>query len=468
MTFLEAHQKFRQIEDEHELFNLRIQGFPVWDYLRFPVWRQFLEATGTCSNPHHRVIPKGKLVRAKNWLNVLKQTAFKNPFFAGQCDYLFIGHPRRKLVSDGTYLDLYSDPIIENLGPDKCLLIEMPSHRVPAKTKRICYTDPFFFYRRLYGIKSPILPVNNGALQKLNDFKLAFEQTSGEKINLKAMLQKKYSDECIIGSLFTKLLEKLHPKAVFIVSSYNKEHFLAACRKAGIPTIELQHGVMTPYHPGYAYPQGTRKELFPDYLFSFGKYWENTVPLPIAAERIFTVGYPYFDQESGLLEKTNKANMLLFISQGGTIGRKLSQFATQLKHYLPPAWQLIYKLHPSEVLEWRNRYTELASSNITVVETDYPPLYQLMAEAKIQIGVSSTALFEGLGFNCRTYIANLPGYEYMQPLIDQNICTLINTPDEINFKNINSNYRLKKDYFFADNWQDNLDRAMAQIGLKHQ
>ena len=43
----------------------------------------------------------------------------------------------------------------------------------------------------------------------------------------------------------------------------------------------------------------------------------------------------------------------------------------------------------------------------------------LLASATYQVGVSTTALFEGMALGCRTAVANLPGHEYLEPAIAQ-------------------------------------------------
>jgi hypothetical protein len=55
--------------------------------------------------------------------------------------------------------------------------------------------------------------------------------------------------------------------------------------------------------------------------------------------------------------------------------------------------------------------------NIKVV-TDIN-LYEQLANSEFQAGVFSTALYEGIEFNCKTILLDLPGIEYMDNFIEK-------------------------------------------------
>ena len=55
----------------------------------------------------------------------------------------------------------------------------------------------------------------------------------------------------------------------------------------------------------------------------------------------------------------------------------------------------------------------------------------LLASATYQVGVSTTALFEGMALGCRTAVANLPGHEYLEPAIAQGHALLMTRPSQL-------------------------------------
>ena len=120
-----------------------------------------------------------------------------------------------------------------------------------------------------------------------------------------------------------------------------------------------------------------------------------------------------------------KNNQILFISQG-VIGKYLSRFAVGLFDKLAndnTEYNFIYKLHPGEYDTWRDNYPELVNAdknpNFTVIDNSKTPLYKLFAESKYQVGAFSTAIYEGLQFDCVSFIVDLPGVEYLDILIDK-------------------------------------------------
>ena len=103
-------------------------------------------------------------------------------------------------------------------------------------------------------------------------------------------------------------------------------------------------------------------------------------------------------------------------------------------------FQILYKLHPSEYNMYKeySSYSMLSSyENITFLEDCN--LYQLMSVSKIQIGVFSTAIYEGLGFSCKTYLFDLNGIEYMQDLIDSEYATVLSVGIDISLKESKKN-----------------------------
>jgi hypothetical protein len=68
----------------------------------------------------------------------------------------------------------------------------------------------------------------------------------------------------------------------------------------------------------------------------------------------------------------------------------------------------VYKPHPGEVDRWREEYPWLVDAPVDVVGADGPPLHRLFAESRAQVGVYSTALYEGLRFGLETYLLDVP------------------------------------------------------------
>ena len=250
---------------------------------------------------------------------------------------------------------------------------------------------------------------------------------------------------------------------------------MAACKSKNIEIIELQHGTISPYHLGYSYPKNTMKfnnaikeiEYFPDKILSFGNYWQNSASFPIESDKIITMGFPYFEENSKaymkIAENDKNQKQILFISQG-VIGKYLSKLAYELAKELNSNsenskgnddYTFIYKLHPGEYGTWRENYEYLNKANefdnFKVIDKSEPPLYELFAKSNYQIGAFSTAIYEGLAFNCKTFIIDVPGVEYLDDLIDKSIVKKVSGSEELISYIKEEDLNLKdydKDFFF--------------------
>jgi len=386
-------------------------------------------------------------------------------------EWLIFQHSRCRKYS-GVYEDIYTDDLIDEIGIDKCVIIEKPYLRRHYKPRRhqVYYFEflslCFIFARFImpFYFKYDVITINN----MVHDIKIYIENKLEQKeTDFEKKFRAKSFYSYYIGYLF--MLKRLKPQKIMLVVSYGYEPLVCAASALHIPTVELQHGVITPEHLGYSVPVNMTKKLFPDYLLLFGKYWkENMDNFPLPAERLIILGYPYFDR----ILKNNEniireENQIVIISQG-TIGKELSKFAVKLASIKKGIYKIIYKLHPGEWGRAQKLYSELYEAKeaglLEVVDTDTPSLYTLFFQSHWQIGVYSTALFEGIALGCQTILVDLPGVEYMAPLLKKECAQLIKTPEEIQFTE-NEKAMALCDELFASDWRSNW-RNFEQMDLQ--
>lgn len=464
MKFKEIYKNFLQIEDELDLFSQKIDNVYFWERIRFKIFSEILQASGF--GQAHLKLEKN--VRNKIWSSYLlvKNLIIRNPFLATQSDFIFFGHPRRKLLEDGKWWDIYCDPIIEYLN-HSYLFLEKPylnTHFTPSKTSNLRYLDlPMFLsaLKRELGLVRVSFTAQDRKLLKELQVQIK------DKLDVDIDIEKHVFKTLVVRKselpIYEYLLKKLNPNLAIVVVSYNKETLIEICKHLSIPVVELQHGVITPYHVGYSFPGPKRtKYTFPDYLFTFGDFWKESVEFPISKDQIYSVGYPFLEMEVKKYAKTEKMNQILFISQG-TIGKEMSKFAFELSKREDLKYRIVYKLHPGEFGRWRKEYPWLNNSNIKVIE-DEMPLYKLFAQSKVQIGVYSTAIYEGLYFGLKTFLLNLPGVEYMNQLIEDQYALLVSSVEE--FMEITVENRVKNintEKFFKTNSVNNIVAKINEI-----
>lgn len=451
-SYAEISRKFFQMEDDLDLFNKVIDDTYFWERVRVKVFGKLLRSLGVTGKAHTRLNNNFSSKIRYIWRatrNIFK----RNPFLVSEHDLLFYGHPRRKKRGDGKWWDIYSDPVIESINPDY-VYFESPylgEHLEPAKTTNLNYLDLVDFLgtlrERLGFVASKINGEEKELISLIDD---DIQERFSIQIDIKKIVRDVINGRKQIIPVYKKILKKINPELVFVVVSYSKENFIEACHDLGIPVVELQHGVIHKFHMGYSFPGKSTKKNFPDYFLSFGDFWGGAAELPISDSKIFPVGYPYLEEEKEKYSPLEDENQILFISQG-TVGRELSKFAVELSKSDWIESMLVYKLHPGEFDRWKDEYPWLVNANIDV-KKDEVPLYKLFAKSKAQIGVNSTALFEGQAFGLDTYLLDTNGIEIMKQFIEQGYAQSVKSVNDFYGKfesRIDSSRKKRSDSFFS-------------------
>jgi hypothetical protein len=220
------------------------------------------------------------------------------------------------------------------------------------------------------------------------------------------------------GEMCERLLDRVRPELVINVVHYNWTALALTARahRRGIPVVELQHGTVSPEH--IAYNVGCRQvsPTTPDYFLSFGEFWSEMVRgLGLPEERVPAIGFSWLENRIAAAPRA-PSKTLLVLSQR-SIGVALSRLAVDVaKRLAPQGWRVIYRLHPGEIADHGERLPWLQGAPLEV-STGKLDLYRQFGEVGAQLGVYSTALFEGVAFSLPTLIARLPGSESLEPFV---------------------------------------------------
>jgi len=414
----EQYTKFLQIEEELDLFNRRIDGIPYWDLSRVEIFFELFEgkSSGSAKTKIRLIWLKKLLFYVRSLFNLPK-----NPLLCSAKDIVFSGGQRRVQVEDGTWWDIHVDPLLGNINVSY-MSLEYPinlEHYGPAKTPILYYFDVLItlgFIRRMLGLTKVKLRTED--LRFLESVREELKTRFEVDVDVTKIVIGRLHERQSLLPLCLKFLKRVKPKLVVMVTSYARKSLLEACRILNITTIELQHGVISSYHPGYSFPNSARHNvLFPDYLMVFGEYWRTIADYPIEEDHIISVGYPFLEKRIKLHTQAKRKRQIVFISQN-RFGVPISRMAVELSKVSDFDYRIVYKLHPREVLDWKARYPWLVDANVEVIDTLGTGLFKLLGESMVQVGVSSTAIYEGLAFGLRTFILDVPGSEYFQPLLD--------------------------------------------------
>jgi len=451
-------------ENEFNLFSLEVDGIPIWEHVRFGTFRDINRANGV--GQAHTQIETGIKAYLRGTYLWARNAVSHNPYFAREHDFLFVGHPRRKLGDDGYWWDIYCDPIHEHGELDYIHLEHNinQKHRTPAKTQNLRYTD-FINYtgtiQRKLGINEPSLPEDLAS--RLHEIESAIDYRFDADIDLVRKIQRAHYARKTTLPLYKRLLDRINPSVIVLVVSYGKEVLIEACKQRDIPVVELQHGVIYDHHHGYSYPEDETKSTFPDYLLTFGEFWGENIRIPIPDDHVIPVGYPYLQRRIDDYTGIEPKEQILFISQG-TIGHELSKFALMIHQDPRIDHEIVYKLHPGEYDRWQDEYPHLAESDMTVIDRPEPPLYQLFAESSVQVGVGSTAVYEGLCFDLNTFVFDIGKSDVLRPLVEDGAAMFVETVDELaTGLESTGKSQFKKERFFKSNAVENMMREIQRI-----
>jgi hypothetical protein len=392
----------------------------------------------------------------------------KNPLFSGQKRLLVFGSPRRLLQQDGHWWDIYTDYILDEIDVSYVSVEESMwlDHRKPAKTKNLKHLDILetliFLGGRLGFAKMEFSPEEVAILRKISS---EIKKRFGVEIDIKAHARTLLYRRKVKKPFYRLMLRAIKPEVVVLAVSYGKEEFIETCKDFHIPVAEVQHGVISNYHPGYSYPGETRKKkTFPDFLLLFGDYWKGRADYPIEQRGVVSVGFPHMEHMISKYSTVSKRKQVLVLSQP-ILGKAMSKFALELSQIEGFDYEVLYKLHPREYKGWRAKYEHLDNTNIRVIDSQGPVLHPLLAQSVAQVGVSSTAIYEGLGFGLKTFIIDMPSWEYFHDLIEQDVVTLVSEPREIvsELTEKTENMKIESNHIFRKNSVANISQFLREI-----
>jgi hypothetical protein len=426
-----VHRAFLDLERKHGVFDLVKDGVPVWERVRFDVNRQIMRASGHIGQTDD-AMTTSLAKRLKRTRFVVDSLTRRNPLCMTPRDVLVWGMARRKRHEDGTWWDIYCDPLYERLDIDYCHVEDpyLGEHKTPSRTKRLGYLDQTTLLSDLSdAIGRPRVRLALATRRTLDEVEASIESEFDVSVPVRSAVEDALRRRRVTKPLYDRLLDRINPRVVVVIKSYGKETFVEACRDRGIPTVELQHGALSEYHLGYSFPGFREKQSFPDYFFSFGDHFSQLADFPTPAENVLSVGYPHLETALAAHEADSSDEYIVFLSQGA-IGEELSKVAVAVHESDALNREVVYKLHPAEYNRWRSDYPWLVEAGVHVVEED-PALYDLFASAGAQVGVYSTALYEGLAFGTATFLLDTDRIEFVKDLVESGYATVVKSADEL-------------------------------------
>jgi len=406
------------LEEKYNLLDFETDGVKVWQYKRMEIYYKIAELSGVILQPHTRL---KKIDKIKHLFVYIKNSFINNFFTLKRADTIVFSHPRVVDV-DNKNIDIYTYYLINELKK-KSNVIEFESANIGIhKKERTFYThylDWVSLLQRFYKVFHKVSIIDRD-LELLYKVKEEIDKVCSIDIKLIDIFRDNIKNYKSLYKIYDKIFKRVKPSICYTVNAYGQAPIIKALKDNKILVVELQHGVFSKYHLGYSFPNNkSNLEYFPDKLYVWSKFWKDLLKFPISNNNIVIDKFRYLEQEkSKFIHLEKNQNQIIVLSQGAIgdlIAQRFLDNYSMFKNYT-----VKYKLHPGEFDRWKN-YTALVKlskyENIEIIK-DEIPLYELFAKSSIQVGVFSTALYEGIEFGCKTILFNISGIEYMDRFIE--------------------------------------------------
>lgn len=459
------------IENNPEIFEFRFKfdDILMWPFIRvylhrIPIFREYKLSNTSVSKEKWSLTDK---------MLYLKKTVMNSPFktrLKTKYDILMFCSEITSVKKGNRYFNRVSD-YFAFINKDKTLLIEDAFRRkyyTPRAFPNICYHD---FINLVAYIKSKFTKLSGKDVVTIKNLLKFLEQKFPYKLekldldtieNILLRISKRLN---IYYYLYNKLFDKFNPRVIFIEdASYgDRSYILKWAKVRNIITIEPQHGIVSKNHPAYNYGSAILnsyiyKEYLPDYFLTYGKYWNESINLPV---KKITIGNPNYSENIKRIDLSRKdktKTKILIISQG-TISETMKKIAIEISSMVDKSrYDISFRPHPSELHILKDRYSELLLRDTIKIDIE-KDLYYSLSNTDFVVGAYSTALFETIGI-CKSVFAI--EHPFVDLTVPKNIIKRFSNAEElINLiQTHNLNNEIDKDYIWEPNWEVNYKNFM--------
>lgn len=460
--------KFLKMEEEYKLYDIKINGFNIWQLIRVQV-SQYME-----SNVF------GIIEGNKKKVNIIRKIIcelyyfiFFNQYFFRHKDIIFIGHPR-KIKDKGDYICKYTGDIVKEC-PYSYYVFEYPYNGKHFSSKifekNVRYLKHEHIFCKLYQVKVNMEEVKNivnkiwGALNMEFDIVNDKILYSIEKLVIRIIKSLDWKEK-----YYRYLVRTIRPKVVVLADEYSNDNpfIIMAAKELNIPTVALQHGSIEKAHVAYNFlrKESEQLEVFPDYFFVWGNYYGINSRYPISNKRVIATGFAYLERkvrEYKLERLENRKKTILFISGTPELGMIANELTKQLA---PSNYEIIYRLHPREFHNWIKEYSFFDNNNcLKVIDNNDVEFLQLIFNSDFVVCTGSTGAAESIALEKKTIIMQIADYEYNMHWVNENMALGVTSLDEL-LAVINEEQPLlsnNKNFYFRENAINNFYEEITKI-----
>lgn len=232
---------------------------------------------------------------------------------------------------------------------------------------------------------------------------------------------------------YRRVLERVRPEVV-LTADFGEYALCSVAKEAGIPVLELQHGVTDRFHPAYAWSSlaaGFRARMpVADRMLLYGAHWKSEMDASgYWRDRLDVVGSTRIDRWRARAAGRAARNAMLLVTAQGLHTVELGRILADCLAAVRGPLEIVIKLHP--VFERANdeiRARLAGVAGVTILAaSEGPSMLELLGRARLHASVSSAAHYEALALGTPTAVLALPNHETVLPLVERGDATLAAT-----------------------------------------
>lgn len=382
------------IEARDGLWDRPLLGYPMWSQLRLRAYHHLLGSTrATPARARHAAGSERKRASARDILTKLSRgLRQRDIWILGSTIY-------RRAERSGNARSIFVKHLEAQLGQRLLFLETNPAHVEPHPDGNVVHLD---------GVRNAIRGACAGAARLLP------RGTADGFLSLDhiGVSPREALHEALYGKVWRRfgraLVRAGRPRAVFVLCAYNQHiPIQLAVREAGIPLVEVQHGVIHESHPGYIFGPSLATRHLPDHLLVFGQRFGQLLDAnsPYWQGRWTVAGQPWLMDKVAQLDAHDSEDLVVLFSQNvPAVQTMLRLLALALRPLCGPTTRLVIKPHPAE----RNPAYEGLSERGVEVAAANADSYELLGRCRVAVSVYSTIAIEALAFSCRSVVLRSP------------------------------------------------------------
>lgn len=459
-------ERLLKIEAESGIFELEVHGIRLWQYVR---WYCLVEILYDVTGEGQTHITS-KILQNESAMS-LKERIEHQQFLLRKKDMVVFNHPRR--VKEGKYYRCFvTETLLENLDCSYYVFENAywGQHFRPVPTKNLKYVH-MDGLRKIFKVRNVDIDKQLKKFYKrvIQIFEKDNQIVLSEKLkrNIFYHIYGSYDEVCL-RTIWAKIVFTIvRPKICIVTSPYSPgmEAIVAEAKKRHIATIEMQHGI-APGHFFYNYLYQGTIDIFPDYIFAYGRHERDMHRYPIERNRIIPVGYPDLEKKVRKCQraKTGRQKTILFISSTEKV---VAEYAIKLRQdQRLKDMRIIYKFHPDEydITTAKERRQNLADNGVEVIAENKHDIYFYLGQADYVVGNVSTVLYEATEFNVKIFIICGGNYEGSAMLYENGYAQLVTSADMLADEILNPvSWNKKEDSYFEKNAIENMKRELDRL-----